>query len=73
MERPNTAYGQSETSVPYGRSFQEDFESQMQQIRERHPEGLFVWKGVFEEDPIPIMTEPTISRVRAPPPPEPIH
>ena len=48
LEWPNTAYGQSETNAPYGRSFQEDFEAQMKRMRERHPKGLAVWKEVSD-------------------------
>ena len=44
----------SKTRTPYGRSFWEDFEAQRKKIKERPPEGLFVFKGGPNGGPVPI-------------------
>ena len=45
----------SEISARHGRAFHEDFEAQMQRMKKRHLEGLFVFKGSPDGGPVPIM------------------
>ena len=65
----------SETSAPYGYGgpFQEYFEAHMKQIKERHLEGLFVFKRGSDGGLVLITTQPTMSWVTAPTPLEPIN
>ena len=46
---------ESETNASHGRSFQGDFKAQLQRMKERHLEGLFVFKGGPDGGPVPIM------------------
>ena len=54
-------------SQPLGRTFQEDLDGQLRQMRERHPEGLLVGLMIGTRGPEVTLTEPNVLRVQVAP------